>query len=108
MRKIFLALAASLLMTVGEAAVLKQATANNLETKSNVYTIIAPGSVTVIPPATVYIIGPDGSETKLKVPAPTSKAPTSAQMSKEGQVHLAEEIHFLDKLITQTEERKIK
>ena len=108
MRKIFIALAASLLMTVGEAAVLKQATANNLETKSNVFTIIAPGSVTVIPPATVYIIGPDGSETKLKVPAPTTKAPTSTHMSKEGQSHLDEEINFLDSLISQTEEQKIK
>ncbi len=108
MRKIFIALAASLLMSVGEAAVLKQATANNLQTKSNVFSIIAPGSVTVIPPATVYIIGPDGSQTKLEVPAPTAKAPTPAHMSKEGQPHIAEEIHFLDSLITLTEERKIK
>jgi uncharacterized protein YggE len=61
MRKIFIALAASLLVTVGEAAVLKQATANNLQAKSNIYTITAPGSVTVTPPATIYILSPETS-----------------------------------------------
>ncbi len=62
----------------------------------------------MIPPATVYIIGPDGPQTKFEVPAPIVKTPTPPnQISKEEQARLVEEMHFLDTLISQTGDQKM-
>ena len=82
MRKLFIAIAASLLVTVGEAGVVKQATANNLQAFSNVYTITGLGSVTVIPPAIIYVLSPDTPLNQVEVAAPSVKPPTPSEERK--------------------------